>query len=323
MTTTAPEELTAAELAVWVESFTLASEQLKESTAEAAQEAWLSFNGWYNAALVAALAAQMADLSQAAQQTTAGLASQYVIGAVGAMGAPTPGIPNPWQPIRFGAPMNLVHTRPAEAYRRAIARGLDHQTALKRAGLRASNLMLSDLTLQDRAAMAATMRAMGITQFRRIVRPELSKSGSCGLCIVAADRIYSIGDLMPIHPPSCKCIVAPIVGDNDPGKSLNREDLDALYAAAGSNKAADLARTRYQVNMHGELGPILTREGDNFKSPDDVPLESNPERARKMLDAIEPVLAKLEARAAGGEDVTGPLKYQRDLVERLRRIVGD
>jgi hypothetical protein len=169
----------------------------------------------------------------------------------------------------------------------------------------------------------ATYAELGVKRYRRVLRPELSVTGSCGLCIAASDRIYRVRELMPIHPPSCKCTTLPIVGDDDPGRSLNRVDLDRLYAEAGSTAAADLRRTRYKVNEHGEFGPVLTRAGDSFRGPGNVPLENDPERAARMLEKILPVLDSLEVRAAAGEDVTGPLIYQRELAERLREIVGD
>ena len=45
---------------------------------------------------------------------------------------------------------------------------------------------------------------------------------------------------------------------------------------------------------------------------------NDPERAARMLAQTLPVLERLEA--AGGP--AGPLAYQRDLVAKLRRIVG-
>jgi len=103
----------------------------------------------------------------------------------------------------------------------------------------------------------------------------LAKTGSCGLCIVASDRIYGRGDLMPLHG-RCHCLVAPIVGDVDPGRELNGDDLSALYkgaAVAGrqsSTDGRDLKKVRVQVNEHGELGPVLVRQGASFVSPDEA-----------------------------------------------------
>lgn len=96
-----------------------------------------------------------------------------------------------------------------------------------------------------------------VTGWRRVIHPELSISGSCGLCIAASDRVYKVGNLMPIHQ-RCNCIPVPILNRKDPGSILNDGDLARLYSDAGSTNAADLKRTRYVVNEHGELGPVLS-----------------------------------------------------------------
>jgi hypothetical protein len=309
-----------AEAAAWVAAYAVQADALKESTAAVAETAWLGFEEWYNPVLVAAMAREMAGLSTAAQDSVAGLATEFTSQVIAATAA-TIVIPQPRRlrvPIRNDVDLRLVHHRPAEAYKRAIATGSTHAEALVKAGIRAKGLAFTDLSLQARGAQQAVLDRAGITTFRRVIRPELSKTGTCGMCIVAADQVYNSGDLMPLHPPSCNCVVMPIIGDNDPGRQLNREDLDQLYADAGSNRAEDLRKTRYTVNQHGEFGPTLTKQGDNFRGPDKVALENDPDRAARMLAKTLPVLEQLEA--AGGPE--GPLAYQRDLVAKLRRIVG-
>lgn len=318
--------LTAEQLAIsafWLEQFTEASADLQEQAAQIAMETWLAFEAWYSATAVAVTAAELAQLSTAAQQISAGLAAEYVVNVTAATGGAVAEAPtNPFQGIRNSVSLSLVHTRPAEAYKRAIATGATHQEALALAGLRAANLMRSDISLQDRAAMSAVMEAIGVTGYRRVIRPELSRTGTCGLCIAAADRIYKTGELMPIHPPSCKCVVMPIIGDSDPGRLLNEVDLGQLYDLAGSTSASDLSHVRYQVNQHGEFGPVLTREGDDFRGPSKVALEDDPERAARLLDTVRPVLTLLEGRERAGEDLSDELAYQRKLIARLSRIVG-
>ncbi len=113
-----------------------------------------------------------------------------------------------------------------------------------------------------------------------------------------------------------------IVGDEDPGVRINREDLERLYAAAGSTSGDDLKRIRVTVNEHGELGPILSAADDSFRDQQQVSLEQDPARAARMLEKTLPTLEELQRRAGAGEDVSGPLKYQQDLIERLRRIAA-
>lgn len=313
-----------AELEDWLDQYTSTLEDLKVQAAAAAEAAWLSFGGWYQTAAVVNVANEMADLSRTAQQTTVGMASQYVEHVLALLTGKPPRLPSPAAPsIRNGADLTLVHMRPAEAFRRAIATGHEEAEAAEIVRQRAAGLMLTDLSLAAREAERARYAGAKVTRYRRVIRPELSESGSCGLCIVASDQVYTIEDLLPIHPPHCKCTTMPITKDSDPGLRINKSDLKAIYAAAGgSTKASDLQGVRVKVNEHGEFGPVLNRRGDQFRGPKSVALEDDPARSQRMLDKLRPVLADLERRAAGGEDVSGPLTYQRNLIQRLERIAA-
>lgn len=110
--------------------------------------------------------------------------------------------------------------------------------------------------------MAAAPKVIG---YRRVIHPEFSKTGTCGLCIVAASRFYSKSELMPLHD-LCKCTISPLTKDRDLGLRLNDADLARIYAAAGSTYADDLKRIKIRIREHGELGPILTQKGDSFRS---------------------------------------------------------
>jgi hypothetical protein len=311
------------EIALWVAQYAEASDQLRTRSQEVVGSAWTGFTDWYDATAVSSIADQLAGVSTAAQQQVAGLAAQYVEMTMAATRpGPVRSRPPKTPAVRNGADLLRVYTRPAEVYRRTIATGGDEQTAIAAAVTRGEHLVDTDVMLAQRQASQAALEDAGAKLFRRILRPELSKSGSCGLCVVASDRIYKVRELMPIHD-RCHCVVAGIVGGRDPGKAINAEDLQALYAAAGSTSGDDLKRVRVQVNEHGELGPVLTRHGDEFRAKKDVPLEKDPERAKRMLAATLPTLHKLEERAAAGDNVAEPLKYQRDLVARLHGIAGD
>lgn len=312
-----PEEQVA--LSEETDRYIASVETLKQTTETAVQGVWASGPDWYDAAVVAALAAEAAAASTAGQDALVGATEQFITSTVSTLTGATTAIPGvSLPPIRSGAPLTLVHSRTAERFKRAFAQGKSEDEAYLLALQRAGGLGRTDLTLRQRAAQIILLDELGVTQYRRVVRPELSHTGSCGLCIVAADRIYKISDLMPIHPPSCKCITMPIIGELDPGQTMNAEDLGRFYDEAGSTKAEDLRKTRYQVNEHGEYGPVLTRQGDDFRGPSQISLEDDPERAARLLDQALPVLQRLEAD--GGP--AAPLAYQRELVARLRRIVG-
>lgn len=128
-----------------------------------------------------------------------------------------------------------------------------------------NNAVTDGYAASNRAAQRR-YRASGVARYRRVIHPELSKTGTCGLCVVAATNTFTRDDLMPLHQ-QCKCTVAPITAKNDPGLRLNDSDLMSIYKAAGetvgkdySTHASDLTKLRVQVRNHSELGPILLRK---------------------------------------------------------------
>lgn len=105
-----------------------------------------------------------------------------------------------------------------------------------------------------------------VKMYRRVIHPELSRSGTCGLCVAAASRTYHVSHLNPIHR-RCHCTVAPIVGNDDPGFDLYQKDLDRIYKAAGGTGKAGLANLRFAVANDRELGPvIMNRSGRTVDS---------------------------------------------------------
>lgn len=127
-----------------------------------------------------------------------------------------------------------------------------------------------------------TRTGVRIIGFRRIIHPEFSTGGVCGLCVAASDRVYHRETLRPIHL-RCKCTSAPVTATYDPGLDLNDADIKRLKTEAGSNSAADLKRTRYTVT-HTELGPVLApAEGETvpyFRPQAPVSLDDSPSRKK-------------------------------------------
>jgi hypothetical protein len=174
-----------------------------------------------------------------------------------------------------------------------------------------------------------------IRGYRRILRPYLSEGGSCGLCIAAADRIYKREDLLPIHA-KCKCITLPVTKAADPGLKLNTDDLAQLYTDAGGTSRAKLKRTRYRIEEHGELGPVLVRQGQGFRTADQAADDLSARRARRtaertdevqssyrsQLSVFEESIPDLQRRAAAGEDVAAALSWQQARVEQLRKLIA-
>lgn len=151
---------------------------------------------------------------------------------------------------------------------------------------RAERMVSQDLAATMRNAQKAATDQMDkkqIAGFRRVVHPELAKSGqSCGLCIVASTMVYTKGSLMPIHA-GCNCGIAEIydLGDDgilDPGDQINISDLDVFYReAGGTTHGWALKRQRYEVRDHPEYGPTLENvtSKKSRKTAEAIPFEEN------------------------------------------------
>jgi hypothetical protein len=135
------------------------------------------------------------------------------------------------------------------------------------ASTRASAVAEMDALLPARKqAQAFMVKQPKITGYRRVIHPELSVGGTCGLCVAASDRLYKPQDLMPIHD-RCHCLPMPVYDFDDPGSLLNEGDLTRLYEdAGGKSYGGDLKRTRYKIVQHGELGPTLVPADANVRT---------------------------------------------------------
>lgn len=275
-----PEQLR--EIEFWLDQHTAARDGLDQRTVLAILALYAGVN-FYDRLAVEEAAEAAAETSNTAAILAAGLMSQYLATVTSTMvgeDLPTPAVLLP--PLRNGADMRLVYQRPIKMFRRQVAKGVPPAEAFRQAMHTAAVMTETNNTLAMRQASQIALDQLAseanITGFRRILRPELAKTGlSCGLCIAASDQVYSKARLLPMHG-GCNCDVLPIVGavggTGDPGNSLNNLDLGDLYAAAGSTDGWDLKRTRFEVNEHGELGPVLTVKGHKFTGPDDIALAS-------------------------------------------------
>lgn len=162
-------------------------------------------------------------------------------------------------------------------------------TAVERGVRRAKTLGLTDLEL---ATTHAAREFMAEEPRIRFFRRVLTGAESCGLCVIASTQRYHKADLLPIHP-NCDCVIAPIYGDQDPGRVINSKRVTDDAAPTGESRsgvpvfeddqlidtdlltqdvhdailrefgqvAFDARQLDYRkvllVQEHGELGPVL------------------------------------------------------------------
>lgn len=171
-----------------------------------------------------------------------------------------------------------------------------------------------------------------VVGYRRVLHPELSRTGACGLCLVAADRLYTVAELMPIHA-ACKCEVSPVTEVagkvEDPGAALNQADLNRVYAAGGGTDAASLKRVKVRIDKHGELGEVIapasrrTRTPEKTRSVSRAADESPLQAAQRLRDLTAGQVTYLQGLVEGGQakyqvtlDIQRRLLKQREAVLR-------
>jgi hypothetical protein len=233
-----------------------------------------------------------------------------------------------------------VLKRPAAGFRWIQAEeGTD---AAERSGLRIDQIVEDQVMLAQRfAETEALAQAVDLDTktpsstrpkvigYRRVIHPELSRSGVCGLCIAASDRVYKVGELRPIHA-NCKCTIAPVTEDHDPADDLNKADLAAVYSASGGTSGAHLKRTRYKVDDHGELGPVLVPEKPykrRGQKRNAAPVAAAPKSREEKVDIAArhlPVLEKslADLRARGVAEDSGPVTWHKEQIARMQADSG-
>jgi hypothetical protein len=246
------------------------------------------FHAWYDDLAVRRLSRQIDALVGPAQRVMASQEDAYLAHVSSMLSG------RAYRPVgqvavgdlRKGMAPEAVYERLAVQFRYERSTGTDPAAALEHVLTRADVMNQMDVALAARSEAEKFFTAHKVAGFRRVIHPELSKGGTCGLCIAASTRVYRADRLMPIHA-RCQCGVMPILGGWDAGDSLNNLDISQLYtdAAGGSQKSgtamADLKRTRYQVDDHGELGPVLVPKdsGRKRKRPTTLGSMRHPEPA--------------------------------------------
>ena len=240
------------------------------------EQTWGGLGSW-DSADVERFVAKVEPLIRAGQLSTAAMTDSYIAAVMSTMTG------EPVRPIGVHAD-EVTHLRPVpndEVYRRpfvelwsGLKTGQPFNEALAAGGQRALRLVEDDLSMAHRtAASRAFTQHSGVQTYRRVIRPEMSKTGVCGLCIAASGQTYKSETLLPVHG-RCWCDVLPIVGSMDPGRTINGEDIDSLYARAASQADSltgkDLKKVRIDVYEHGELGPTLRVAGQDFTGPLDI-----------------------------------------------------
>lgn len=261
---------------------------------------WNGFDRWDDVDVVNGMAARSATLVDMATQRSRLLTRSFQLAVLRQSGAgrvKLPSIVNSYP--RANVSGSEAYRRPVEQFIWARRNGLAFEDSRAAFETRLRDLATQDVKLADRDEAQQIFRNdPEVDRWRRVIHPELSASGTCGLCVVASQRVYTTDDLMPMHGPSCNCTVMGITKGHDPGLKLNTDDLKTIYAAAGSTSAGDLLNTRITINEHGELGPVLVKQGDHFRTPEEAGRPAYVKQTRAVIrDAREAERSLLQEQA--------------------------
>jgi hypothetical protein len=256
---------------------------IRSTTGARVGQAWRAVGGLTDAQ-AAAFVARAVPVALGGQAAVATLTEAFLAAFLGvpAGGLPTDEVTG--AAVRNGTDMDAVYHRMAVTARGQIARGKSLSEAMDVAHQRAVTTGETDVLLAHRAAASRTMEAnTSVVGYRRVLTGR-----SCMFCATASTQRYRTGDLMPIHA-HCDCRIAPIVGDRDPGRVVNKALVSQLKEAGGSQywKSRGLVEVddegrmivatedgpkplQVETENHGELGPVLVDRRQNFDGPADV-----------------------------------------------------
>ncbi|MEV0608118.1 hypothetical protein AB0I61_17305 [Polymorphospora rubra] len=283
-----------------VTAYAAATVRIREALAAAVDASWLGLGAWREEDIPRYLA-QVLPLVNGSLAAMASLTDAYLAALLTDMlGVPVTAALLPAAYPRPGVTPAEVYRRPFVTVWTALSRDVPVTQAVESGRARAVQTAVTDLQLAKRDASQARLAGDDrVVGYRRV----LTGSKSCAMCALAATQRYHRSRLMPIHP-GCNCAVAPLVAATDPGQRINaavvrdgaafedrglesrgltRGELDevtdtnALHDAIATRFGAEVANRRglgyrdlVAEHEHGELGPLMTRQGDHFTGPDDI-----------------------------------------------------
>lgn len=203
-----------------------------------------------------------------------------------------------------------VLAKPFVTMRVALAEGRDIATASELGRQRLVQIAATDPMLAARAASSAAMEAdRRVVGYRRVTDGQ-----ACPFCRLAATQRYRVGELMGLHV-KCGCTVAAIVGDVDPGRVLDREELRRLKA---DGVVDEISLRRYIADTDRVVESYRDQAAhwrEQARTTDDQQAET---RYAKRADKWA---AKAEARAGQVDRARAQLKaIQQGRLDRLTAV---
>lgn len=160
-------------------------------------------------------------------------------------------------------------------------------------------------------------RLAGHVQLDRVVEQRLVHGTHHVYNLHTDEGWYSANNLIVSN---CRCSVAVVTEDADPGLTLNEQDLDRIYRAAGGNTAEKLKTIRVEFAEHGELGPVIVNADQHFRGPDEFARTQSQDLEKRWLAELESLqdeLERLVARAGESSYVDEAIDWHRYKIREL------
>lgn len=240
------------QLLALIEDYEVSIETIRDRVTAFARYTWENQYDHADEAIAAWIAA-LVPIVTGAQQITGTLTANYLAAFGALVGAVDDLRPDTIPPDAMSTPAlrgvddATIYRRPMLDYWDSIRNGQPSAIAVAVGALRLEEIVWTNLQLaRTHAAQRVLTGHLGtaIIGYRRLVN-----GFACTLC-TSKHVTFSTHELMPIHV-RCKCGIVPVYRDGpDPGEISLGEP------------GSDVGESR--VVQHGEVGPMLVAEGDDF-----------------------------------------------------------
>lgn len=211
-----------------------------------AQTAWRA-QGSYREADIDRLVSLIAPRVIAGQVLTANLTSSYIATIASAQAGKfvKPSLVDVTAvTMGRGVAPDEVYRRPATKVYASLSEGKSFRDSVAAGSLLLGQLVVMDMQMAQVRQARESYRSTGSTRYRRI-----TSGNPCILCEVASAGTYASSDLMPVHD-GCSCTTEAVTGSTP----TREPDLSGFANPD----------TKVGVASHGEYGPVLVVETQNF-----------------------------------------------------------
>lgn len=278
---TAPAlETTALARPTLLSAYLAAAAQTRAAVLQLLTGQWAGLGSWRDPD-IAGFIESAAPVLHAGEDQLDGLTRAYLASMIDPGDGAPPAVPDLLDPARIRAvPDTELLARPFKTTWWRLGQGDPLPDAVAAGSQRLADIGATNLQLaKTTAARDVLARDTRVAGYRRV----LTGPSSCARCVLASTQRYHKADLLPIHP-GCDCAVAPLLRDadeDDPTQIIDapaveqlheiiRTDLGEKYVDAGGRGPIDY-RGIVVTHQHGEIGPVLTVHGQEFRGPRDLP----------------------------------------------------